>query len=194
MIHSLDVLPWPGAHRPSPPQGSARLWAACLAPLAVALPLVAPGLGRAQDLVGCQLVEGTLQCVPGITASPQQQIRILEGEIGRDQALEGAVQQAIDGLGPLVLLGETRQGQLLRASLAADRAAGLPPSAFHWYRRPPGRLVWELINTASGPTYILQPGDVAYQVMVVVAIPSAGGSQRSASAPVGPVKAALAGP
>jgi hypothetical protein len=181
------------AHRPAPPLASARFWRACLAPLAVVLPLAAPGVGRAQDLVGCQLVEGTLQCVPGITASPQQQIRILEGEIGRDQVLEGAVLQAIDDLGPLVLLGETRQGQLLRASLAAERAAGLPASAFHWYRRPPGRRMWELITTASGPTYTLQPGDVAYQVMVVVAIPSTGGSQRSASAPVGPVKAALAG-
>ena len=194
MLRSFSFLPWPRAHRPVLSLASARLWPACLAPLAVVLPLVAPGVACAQDLVGCQLVDGTLQCVPGITASPQRQIRILEGEIGRDQALEGAVQQAIDGLGPLVLLGETRQGQLLRASLAADRVAGLPPSAFHWYRRPPGRRMWELITTASGPTYTLQPGDVAYQVMVVVAIPSTEGSQRSASAPVGPVKAALAGP
>lgn len=164
-----------------------------LASLALVLPLAVAGVSRAQDLVGCQLVNGSLQCVPGITASPQKQIRILEGEIGRDQALEGAVEQAVEGLGPLVLAGEARQGQMLRASLAADRAAGLPPSAFHWYRRPPGRRMWELISTAAGPSYTLRPGDVAYQVMVVVAVPSAGGSQRSASAPVGPVKAATAG-
>jgi hypothetical protein len=161
--------------------------------LALVLPLAAYGGGLAQDLVGCQLVDGTLQCVPGVTASPQQQIRILEGEIGRDQALEGAMQQAIDGLGPLVLAGEARQGQLLSATLAADRAAGLPPSAFHWYRRPPGRQMWELIPAASGPAYRLQPGDVAYQVMLVVAVPNGNGSQRSASAPVGPVKADTAG-
>lgn len=56
---------------------------------ALLLPLVIPTAGLGQDLVGCQLVEGTLQCVPGTTASPQQQIRILEGEIQRDRGLEG---------------------------------------------------------------------------------------------------------
>lgn len=69
---------------------------------ALLLPLVVPTAGLGQDLVGCQLLEGTLQCVPGTTASPQQQIRILEGEIQWDQALEGAVEQGIRALGPLV--------------------------------------------------------------------------------------------
>lgn len=158
------------------------------------LPLGAPRTGLAQDLVGCQLVEGTLQCVPGTTASPQQQIRILEGEIQRDQALEGAVQQGIRDLEPLVLAGEARQGQVLQATLAADRAAGVPPSAFHWYRRAPGRRQWELISGASGPGYVPVAGDVAYQILVVVALPTPTGSQRSVSAPVGPVRSALAGP
>jgi hypothetical protein len=136
--------------------------------LALAIPLAVPPAGRSQDLVGCQLVEGTLQCVPGLTANPQQQIRILEGQINRDQALEGAVEQGIAGLRQLVLRGEAREGKLLQA--------------------------WELIAGASGPSYTLRPGDVAYQVMVVVAVPSDGGSQRSASAPLGPVKAAAAAP
>lgn len=193
MLRSPASLRRLTARRPARAPGSGQGLPGCLLPLALLLALAGAGVGRAQDLVGCQLVDGTLQCVPGITASPQKQIGILEGEIGRDQALEGAVEQAIEGLGPLVLLGEARQGQLLRASLAAERMAGLPPSAFHWYRRPPGRRMWELISTASGPSYMLRPGDVAYQVMVVVAVPSAGGSQRSASAPVGPVKAATAG-
>ena len=160
-----------------------------LALVAGALPLT----GRAQDLVGCQLLQGSLQCVPGLTADPQQQIRILEGEIRRDQALEGAVEQGITGMRQLLLQGEAREGQLLRASLDADAIAGLPPSAYHWYRRAPGRTSWELIAGAAGPTYSLGPGDVAYQVMVVVAVPSDGGSQRSASAPLGPVRAAGAG-
>lgn len=161
---------------------------------ALLLPLVVPTAGLGQDLVGCQLLDGTLQCVPGTTASPQQQIRILEGEIQRDQALEGAVEQGIRALGPLVLTGEARQGQLLRATLEADRAAALPPSAFHWYRRAPGRLLWELIPAASGPSYSPVAGDVAYQVMVIVAVPSSVGSDRSSSAPVGPVRSALVGP
>ncbi len=162
--------------------------------LALAIPLAVPPAGRSQDLVGCQLVEGTLQCVPGLTADPQKQIRILEGQINRDQALEGAVEQGIAGLSQLVLRGEAREGKVLQASLNADALAGLPASAYHWYRRPPGRMAWELIATASGPSYTLQPGDVAYQVMVVVAVPSDGGSQRSASAPLGPVRAAAAAP
>ncbi len=162
--------------------------------LALAIPLAAPPAGRSQDLVGCQLVEGTLQCVPGLTADPQQQIRILEGQINRDQALEGAVEKGIAGLRQLVLRGEAREGKVLQASLDADALAGLPASAYHWYRRPPGRMAWELIATASGPSYTLRPGDVAYQVMVVVAVPSDGGSQRSSSAPLGPVKGATAAP
>lgn len=160
----------------------------------VLLPLGCAGAALGQDLVGCQLVEGTLQCVPGTTASPQQQIRILEGEIQRDEALEGAVEQGIRDLGALVLAGDARQGQLLRATLSADRVASLPPTAFHWYRRAPARQQWQLISGASGPTYTLGAGDVAYQIMVVVALPTPTGSQRSASAPVGPVRSALAAP
>ena len=162
--------------------------------LALALPLVIPPAGRSQDLVGCQLVEGTLQCVPGLTADPQQQIRILEGQINRDQAMEGAVEQGIAGLRQLVLRGEAREGKVLQASLDADALAGLPASAYHWYRRPPGRMAWELISTASGPSYTLAAADVSYQVMVVVAVPSDGGSQRSASAPMGPVQGVAAAP
>ncbi len=177
-----------------PKGASLRRGARALAWLSVlALPLSTPRAGHGQDLVGCQLVEGTLQCVPGLSADPQRQIRILEGQIQRDQALEGAVEQGISGLRQVVLLGEAREGQLLQASLEADALAGLPPGAFHWYRRPPGRMAWELIGNASGPSYRLQPGDVAYQVMVMVAVPSAGGSQRSASAPLGPVQAAGVG-
>jgi hypothetical protein len=148
----------------------------------------APGpTARAQDLVGCQLVDGTLQCVPGISADPQQQIRILEGQIRADQAVEGAVEQRISGLGQLLLQGEARQGQLLRASLEADALAGLPPSAFHWYRRSSDGTAWVLIGATSGASYRLTAADLGQQVMVVVAVPADGGAQRSASAPLGPV-------
>jgi len=46
-----------------------------------------------------------------------------------------------------------------------------------------------LINGASGPNYRLQSADVGAQLMVVIAVPTASGSQRQASAPVGPVNA-----
>jgi hypothetical protein len=150
--------------------------------------LMGPGAGsKAQDLVGCQLVEGTLQCVPGITADPQQQIKLLRQEIAGDQRIEGAVEQRIAGLNQLLLQGEARQGALLQAM--ADGLAALPPSAFHWYRLAPGQSNWQLIQGASGPTYTLVAADVTYQVMVVVAVPTSNGSQRSQSQAVGPILA-----
>jgi len=158
-----------------------------LSPLLVAPWLLAPG--RAQDLVGCQLIEGTLQCVPGITADPQQQIRILEGTIAADQKVEGAVEQKIAGLQRLELQGQASEGNLLRAVISADALASLPPSAFHWYRRSPKDSRWLLIVGASGSSYRLQAADASARVMVVVAVPAAGGgSQRAASVPVGPVQ------
>ena len=159
--------------------------------LSVLVLLAGPGAAglQAQDLVGCQLVDATLQCVPGVTADPQQQIRILRREIDADQQLEGAVEQQVAGLEALVLLGEARQGSLLRATATADALAALPPSAFHWYRRAPGRRQWQLIEGATGPSYTLTPADVAYRVMVVVAVPTATGSQRSSSQVVGPIMA-----
>ncbi len=164
-----------------------------LSPLLVAPWLLVPGAGlapgRAQDLVGCQLIEGTLQCVPGITADPQQQIRILEGTIAADQKVEGAVEQKIAGLQRLELQGQASEGNLLRAVISADALASLPPSAFHWYRRSPKDSRWLLIVGASGSSYRLQAADASARVMVVVAVPAAGGgSQRAASAPVGPVQ------
>ncbi len=170
-------------------RSSSRSLLAAAALAALLLPAGPVSLARAQDLVGCQLVEGTLQCVPGITADPQQQIRILDGQIGADQALEGAVEQRISGLRQLLLQGEARQGQLLQASLQADALADLPPSAFHWYRRPAAGTAWVLIAAAAGPSYRLGAADVGQQVMVVVALPSGTGSERSASAPLGPVSA-----
>ncbi len=151
----------------------------------LAVGLSAGGL-RAQDLVGCQLLDGALQCVPGVTADPQQQINILRSEIATDQKIEGAIEQRVVGLDRLLLQGEAREGQLLSAG-----ALALPPTVFHWYRLAPGRNHWQLIQGATGPTYKLTAADVAYQVMVVVAVPAGGGSQRSVSSPVGPIKSTL---
>lgn len=156
-----------------------------LAPLLLALPLPL----QAQDMLdGCQLVDGTLQCVPGVTADPQQQIRDLNQQISTDQKLETAVEQQISGLQQLVLQGQAAEGNLLQATLSADALAGLPPSAFHWYRLPAGTSRWLVIQGATGPSYVLSQQDVNARVMVVVAVPSATGSQRQASPPVGPVR------
>jgi len=75
---------------------------------------------RAQEMLsGCQLVGGTLQCVPGVTADPKQQIDDLRQQIATDQQLENAVEQRIEGLQQLVLVGELSQGALLMANLGA---------------------------------------------------------------------------
>lgn len=160
--------------------------------LLLAAGLVGLAPSQAQDMLeGCQLVNGTLQCVPGVTADPQQQIRDLRQQISADQNLETAVEQQITGLQQLVLQGQAAEGKLLRATLTADALAGLPPSAFHWYRLAPGSQRWVLIQQASGPSYTLTAADVNARVMVVVAVPRSGGSQRQASPPLGPV---MAGP
>lgn len=153
---------------------------------ALGLALLAPL--RAQDLVGCQLVDGQLSCVPGVSADPQSQIRALRQQINSDLQQESAVQQQIAGLQQLVLQGEAVQGAVLQATAAAEVLASLPPAAFHWYRRSPGASQWLLIDSAVGPSYILQLQDVSAQVMVVVAVPAqSGGSSRQASPAIGPV-------
>lgn len=170
---------------PLTPARARRRFAPLLLALLLPLPL------QAQDMVdGCQLVDGSLQCVPGVTADPQQQIRDLNQQISTDQKLETAVQQQINGLQQLVLQGQAAEGNLLQATLTADALAGLPPSAFHWYRLPVGKSRWLLIQGASGPSYVLSQQDVNARVMLVVAVPTANGSQRQASTPVGPVNAA----
>ena len=81
------------------------------------LALLAPV--QAQDLVGCQLVDGQLSCVPGVSADPQSQIRALRQQINTDLQQESAVQQQIDGLQQLVL-------QALIEMEAAQQIGALP--------------------------------------------------------------------
>ena len=168
--------------------------AAALASTAVAGAAMLASSPRALSqtmLTGCQLVGGTLQCVPGVTADPQQQINDLRQQIGTDQQLENAVEQRIEGLSQLVLVGEIVEGSLLVANLGAglpqDPLVQLPASAFHWYRLTPGSTKWVLIPGASGPTYRLQHQDVGSQLMVVVAVATPSGSQRQPSAVIGPI-------
>ncbi|MCP9849299.1 hypothetical protein [Cyanobium sp. Morenito 9A2] len=138
-------------------------------------------------LPGCQLVDGTLQCVPGLTADPQQQINVLRKTIASDQKLEGAIQQTVTGLDGLVLTGQAVEGNLIWASLRASSLAGLPPSAYHWYRIAPGESRWSLIPGATGTAYTPGSADVGRQLMVVVVVPQDGGVRRVSAAPIGPV-------
>ncbi|MGB7564459.1 MAG: hypothetical protein WBM08_06865 [Prochlorococcaceae cyanobacterium] len=143
---------------------------------------------RAQEMLpGCQLVGGSLQCVPGLTGDPQQQIGVLRQQIGADQKLEGAIEQTVTGLDGVVLAGQTVEGQLIWANLRASSLAGLPARAYHWYRLAPGERRWSLIPGADGATYTPGPADVGRLLMVVVVVQESGSVKRVASAQVGPV-------
>lgn len=143
---------------------------------------------RAQDLVGCQLVGGTLQCVPGITESPQQQIQQMRQEISTDIQLEGAVQQQIDGLQQVELAGQAAVGVVLTATAVADAQAALPAVNYHWYRLKPGQRTWVLIEGAQGTTYVPAPVDIGQNLMVVAVVNQNGQVKRVASQTVGPVQ------
>ncbi|MFM2206015.1 MAG: hypothetical protein RLZZ560_1410 [Cyanobacteriota bacterium] len=149
--------------------------------------LAAPAV-RAQDLVGCQLVGATLQCVPGVTESPQQQIRQLDQQISNDIQLEGAVQQQINGLQQLVLAGNAAVGSLLTATAVADAQAALPSVNYHWYRIKPGQRSWVLIEGAQGTTYVPAPVDIGQNLMVVAVVNQNGVVKRIASQTIGPVQ------
>jgi hypothetical protein len=174
------------ALRPRPVVGGK---ASLVALLAVAAGTVSVGRpAAAQDLVGCQLVEATLQCVPGVTESPQQQIRQLQQQLSTDIQLEGAVQQRIDGLQQLVLAGNAAVGAMLTATAVADAQAALPSANYHWYRLKPGQRSWVLIEGAQGTTYVPAPVDIGQNLMVVTVVNQNGVVKRVASQPIGPVQ------
>jgi hypothetical protein len=163
-----------------------------LAPLslvpALAGALLWHGPLQAQDLVGCRLVEATLQCIPGVDETPQQQIQQLQQQISTDIQLEGAVQQRIDGLKQLVLAGDAAVGAVLTATAVADAQAALPSANYHWYRIQPGQRSWVLIEGATGTTYVPAPVDIGQSVMVVAVVKQNGQVQRVASQPIGPIQ------
>jgi len=141
-------------------------------------------------MVGCQLVGASLQCVPGVTADPQQQIKIMRQEISNDIQLEGAVQQQINGLQQLVLNGKAAVGQLLVATAQFDTSIAVPQADYHWYRLAPGQRSWVLIESAQGTTYVPAAIDIGKQVMVVVVVNQNGKVTRISAAPIGPIRAA----
>ncbi|MCP9816876.1 hypothetical protein KBY76_09365 [Synechococcus sp. GreenBA-s] len=148
------------------------------------------GPARAQDLVGCQLVGADIQCVPGVSADPQQQIRALEQQLSDTLQQEGAVQQQIDGLRQLVLEGNAAVGGLLTATAVAAAQAALPTASYHWYRLAPGQRSWVLIEGANGTSYVPSPVDIGQRVMVVAVVTQNGQVKRVASTPLGPIQAA----
>lgn len=141
-----------------------------------------------QESPGCKWLDGLLHCAPGVSVAPLQRIPILSSGSGKEPG-SSSVQPPSVAPPPLVLEGRAQEGAWLRAKIGTPGLTALPDSAYHWYHKPPGRLRWELISGATGPAYQLQRGDMAYEVMVVVALPSPGGSRRLISNVLGPVMA-----
>lgn len=155
-----------------------------------------PMPARSQGMLsGCQLIDGSLQCVPGVKADPEQQIKILRQEIGADQALEGAVGQDIEAIQQVLLQGPALVGAALTVSLLDEEPGEAPTQAdgsldpvFHWYRLSPGQQSWKLIPEARGATYLLTTEDLNQQVMVVFVVESGQTVRRTNSKPLGPIQ------
>lgn len=139
-------------------------------------------------LPGCRLMNGSLQCVPGLTTSPEAQIKILDAEIQSDKQSEAVIQQNIVGLNHLLLAGEAEQGAILKTQLhiAAD---DIDEVHIHWYRKPKTSSQWTLIKNAHGSRYRIKKNDSKNYLMAVVVVKKANGEVvRQTSNVVGPIK------
>lgn len=154
------------------------------------LMLLSPAAAHAQMMPGCRLVQGSLQCVPGLTADPQKQIQILDQEITSAEQQEGSIEQTIQGLEGIQLRGEAYEGAVLTAFLQGAMLNELAPLNYHWYQRSPGADSWVLIESASGSTFMPGNGNVGQSLMVVVTVREGDGVKRISSMPVGPIQQA----
>ena len=137
--------------------------------------------------MGCQLIGGQLECVPGMDhLKPQQQINVLKQHIDATNQQASELQEAIKSLGELELAGEAIAGELIEARWLAANPGGPQPALIHWYRQ--GESGWLLIPGAVGGSYTAQPSDVGLELMAVAIVITPEGHRRVASAPLGPVR------
>ena len=149
--------------------------------MASLFPLIAQGM-----LMGCQLVGGQLECVPGMNhLTPQQQIKVLKQQTDTAISEASALQGAINRLGQLVLSGEALIGSLIAAEWLNANGGALQPSAIYWYRQ--GDNGWVLISETATTSYTIQPQDQGLELMAVAIVMTPEGHQRIASTPMGPV-------
>ena len=184
----VRFLPSSRSGQPSSPMvarsaGALMGWA-----LAGSLLLSTTSAVRGQGMLpGCRLENGSLQCVPGLTATPQQQIEVLDGDITHDQQAEGRIVQAIAGLKRFAVVGKPRQRALLRAELAFDDST-IETLTIHWYRRSANGH-WQLINSASERTYVISAEDAGRSVMAVLTVTTDQGKVlKTNSNAVGPIE------
>ena len=137
--------------------------------------------------MGCQLIGGQLECVPGMDhLKPQQQIKVLKQQIDATSQRASELEADIQTLGELELAGAAIPGELIQARWLAATPAGPQPTLIHWYRQ--GESGWLLIPAAEGASYITQPDDVGLELMAVAILITPEGHRRVASAPLGPVR------
>ena len=137
--------------------------------------------------MGCQLIGGQLECVPGMDhLKPQQQINVLKQQIDATNQQASELQAAIESLGELELAGEAIAGELIEARWLAANPGGPQPTLIHWYQQ--GDSGWLLIPGAVGNSYTAQPSDVGLELMAVAIVITPEGHRRVASAPLGPVR------
>ena len=147
-----------------------------------------PAATQAQGMLpGCRLEGGSLQCVPGLTADPEQQINVLNKKSSTDVQMEGRITQTIEGLKKFVLIGEAREGQLLKAKfdLQADEINSIH---IHWYQRQ-GDGHWKLVSDLSEETYRISQADRGGSVMAVMVVATSDGDvKRVSSNVIGPIQ------
>ena len=137
--------------------------------------------------MGCQLIGGQLECVPGMDhLKPQQQINVLKQQIDATNQRATELQAAIESLGELELAGEAIAGELIEARWLAANPGGPQPTLVHWYRQ--GEQGWLLIPGAVGNSYTAEPSDVGLELMAVAIVITPEGHRRVASTPLGPVR------
>ena len=137
--------------------------------------------------MGCQLVGGQLECVPGMDhLKPQQQINVLKQHIDATSQRASELQAAIESLGELELAGEAIAGELIEARWLAANPGGPQPTLIHWNRQ--GESGWLLIPGAVGNSYTAQPSDVGLELIAVAIVITPEGHRRVASAPLRPVR------
>ena len=138
-------------------------------------------------LPGCRLEGGSLQCVPGLTADPQQQINVLNKEISTDVHAEGRIKQTIQGLKQFVLIGEAREGQLIKTKFDLQ-GEQINSVHIHWYQRQ-GDGHWKLVSDRSEETYQISQDDQGSQIMAVLVVATSDGqAQRVSSNVIGPIR------
>jgi hypothetical protein len=125
--------------------------------------------------------------VPGLTADPEQQINVLNQEISTDVKMEGRITQTIQGLKKFVLIGEAREGQLLKAKFDLQ-ANEINSIHIHWYQRQ-GDGHWKLVSDLSEETYRISQADRGGSVMAVMVVATSDGDvKRVSSNVIGPIQ------